>query len=110
MRWSIRRELARKMGDDMRQVLLDPRSGRVTLAETPPPRPSPNRLLVSTDVSVISPGTERMLIELSAKSAVGKARARPDAVRQMIGTVRREGVHSALSKVRARLDHPYPLG
>ena len=59
---------------------------------------------------MISPGTERMLIELSSKSTMGKARARPEAVRQVLGTVRREGVQSALSKVRARLDHPYPLG
>src|SRR5262249_8653443 len=110
MGWSIGWGLARKMGGDMRQVLLDPRSGRVTLAETPSPRPAPNRLLGSTDVSVIRPGTERMLIELSSKSAMGKARARPEAVRQVLGTVRREGVQSALSKVRARLDHPYPLG
>jgi predicted dehydrogenase len=94
----------------MRQVLLDPRSGRVTLEETPAPRPMPNRLLVSTDVSVISPGTERALIELSSKPALGKARARPEAVRQVLDTARREGIRSAVFKARARLDHPYPLG
>lgn len=94
----------------MKQVVLDPRSGRISVAETPAPQAASGRLLVATDVSIISPGTERLLIELSSKSAFGKARARPEAVRQVVDTLRKEGVRSALWKAGARLDHPYPLG
>jgi predicted dehydrogenase/threonine dehydrogenase-like Zn-dependent dehydrogenase len=94
----------------MKQVLLDPRSGRVSVTETPAPIATPGRVLVAANVSLISPGTERSIIDLSSSSIVGKARARPDAVRQALETARREGIRSAVSKVRARLDHPYPLG
>jgi predicted dehydrogenase/threonine dehydrogenase-like Zn-dependent dehydrogenase len=94
----------------VKQVVLDPRSGRVSLVETPAPQLSANRLLVRTDVSAISAGTERMLIGLSSKSLPGKARARPDAARQAFDAVRREGPRSALWKAMAQLDHPYSLG
>jgi predicted dehydrogenase/threonine dehydrogenase-like Zn-dependent dehydrogenase len=94
----------------VKQVLLDPASGRISVVETPVPSAAPNRLLVRTDTSALSPGTERQLVELSSRRLVSKARARPEAARQVVETLRREGLRSALDKARARLEHPYPLG
>jgi polar amino acid transport system substrate-binding protein len=94
----------------MKQVVLEPKTGRVSLEEVPAPSAAPGQLLVRTDVSVVSPGTERQLIQLSSMSAVEKARARPDAARQVVETVLREGLRSAAWKAQARLEHSFSLG
>jgi predicted dehydrogenase/threonine dehydrogenase-like Zn-dependent dehydrogenase len=94
----------------VKQVLLDPGSGRISVVETAAPSASPNRLLVRTETSALSPGTERQLVVLSSRRLLSKARARPEAARQVVETLRREGLRSALDKARARLEHPYPLG
>jgi len=65
---------------------------------------------VDTSVSLISAGTERTIIQLARKNLVDKARERPDLVAKVIDKARREGVLSALSAVRSRLDSPIPLG
>lgn len=72
--------------------------------------PSANRVLVRADVSALSPGTERQLVRLSSAGMLGKARARPDAAKQLLETLGREGVRSAKWKAQARLDHPVSLG
>ena len=59
---------------------------------------------------MVSPGTERQVIELARKSLLGKAAARPDLVRQVLGKVRTEGVAATLQKVGARLDEAVALG
>jgi polar amino acid transport system substrate-binding protein len=67
-------------------------------------------VLVRTSYSVISIGTERMQIEFGRKSLLGKARSRPDQVRQVLDAVKREGVMSAYQKVRSRLKSLSSLG
>lgn len=67
-------------------------------------------VLVRTAYSVISIGTERTKLEFGRKSLLGKARERPDQVRQVLDVVRREGVASAYRKVRHRLTAFTPLG
>jgi predicted dehydrogenase/threonine dehydrogenase-like Zn-dependent dehydrogenase len=66
--------------------------------------------LVRTSYSVISIGTERSKLEFGRKSLLGKARSRPDQVRQVLEVVQREGVASAYRKVRHRLNAFTPLG
>jgi polar amino acid transport system substrate-binding protein len=94
----------------MKQVVLEPRTGRVSVEDVPAPSPTADHLLVRTEVSVLSPGTEGQLIQLSSRSTLSKARARPDAVKQVVETMRHEGVRSAMWKAQARLEHPFPLG
>jgi predicted dehydrogenase/threonine dehydrogenase-like Zn-dependent dehydrogenase len=67
-------------------------------------------VLVRTAVSVLSAGTERMLVDFAGRSLVGKARARPDLVRQTLDKARREGIVPAIEAVRSRLDEPMALG
>ncbi len=90
--------------------MLEPRTGRVSLEEVPTPSLARGRLLVRTDVSVLSPGTERQLVQLASMSTLGKARARPEAVKQVLEAAAREGVRSAMWKAQARLEHSFPLG
>ena len=63
-----------------------------------------------TAASLVSAGTERMLVEFAEKSLVGKARSRPDLVRQVMDKARREGLLTTLEAAFNRLDQPMPLG
>jgi predicted dehydrogenase len=78
--------------------------------EVPPPSARAGGVLVRTVRSLVSAGTEKMVVELARKSLLAKARARPDLVRKVISTTRKEGVLNALRKARTRLETPIPLG
>lgn len=94
----------------MKQLLQNLRTGKMTVAEVPIPVPKPGFALVRTAVSLISAGTERMVVEFAEKSLMGKARSRPDLVRQVIDKARREGLASTIESAFNRLDQPMPLG
>jgi threonine dehydrogenase-like Zn-dependent dehydrogenase len=66
--------------------------------------------LVRTAASVVSAGTERMLVEFAGQGWIGRARSRPDLVRQTLDKVRREGLLTTVDAVQNRLDQPFPLG
>jgi len=94
----------------MKQILENTKTGEVYLEEVPPPKPGSGGLLVRNIVSLISPGTEKLTIELGQKSLLGKARERPDLVKQVMNKVRQEGIFSTYQKVKSRLETPTPLG
>ena len=94
----------------MKQVVQEMRSGKTQVREVPAPRPRAGMVLVRTAVSLVSAGTERAALEFSEKSMLGKARARPDLVKQTLNKLRREGISATLNAVRGRLDQPLPLG
>lgn len=66
--------------------------------------------LVETRASLVSAGTERMVVEFAEKSLVGKARSRPGLVRQVVEKMKREGVFPTLQAAFDRLDQPMALG
>jgi predicted dehydrogenase/threonine dehydrogenase-like Zn-dependent dehydrogenase len=86
------------------------KNGQTTIADVPIPIPRPGCAQVRTAVSLVSAGTERMLVEFAEKSLVGKARSRPDLMRQVLDKARREGVLTTLESAFNRLDQPMPLG
>ena len=94
----------------MKQVLQNLRTGETTVVEVPVPNPQAGEALVRTSASLVSAGTERMVVEFAEKSLVGKARSRPDLVRQTLDKARREGLLTTLEAVQNRLDQPMPLG
>lgn len=94
----------------MKQLLQNMRSGETLVVDTPIPRPAPGQVLVKTAASLVSAGTERMVVEFAGKSLLGKARARPDLLRQMLEKARREGLLPALDAAFNRLDQPLLLG
>jgi predicted dehydrogenase/threonine dehydrogenase-like Zn-dependent dehydrogenase len=97
-------------GDCMKQVLQSARTGAIEVAEVPAPRVLPGCALVRIAASLVSAGTERASSVFAAKSLVQKARSRPDLVREVMNKIRRDGVLSAASAVRSRLDQPSALG
>src|SRR5882762_3909138 len=94
----------------MLALLTDRKSGEVSTYDVPAPELRPGGLLVRTQYSAISAGTERATLELSAKSLLAKARARPDLVKQVFEYARQNGVKAAYDKVHAKLDTLTTLG
>jgi predicted dehydrogenase/threonine dehydrogenase-like Zn-dependent dehydrogenase len=94
----------------MKQILQSYRSGELDLVEAPPPVCQDNGVLVRVSASLVSAGTEKMLVDLAKKSLIGKAMARPDLARQVFQKMRKEGVRPVLEKVFTKLDNPIPLG
>ena len=94
----------------MKQVLQNPRNGEIEVANVPAPRAARGCVLVNVAASLVSAGTERASREFAAKSLIRKAQARPDLVRDVLNKIHRDGILSAVSAVRGRLDRPSPLG
>jgi predicted dehydrogenase/threonine dehydrogenase-like Zn-dependent dehydrogenase len=94
----------------MKQIIQSYKTGEMKLEEVPGPAVSPGTVLVETKASVISAGTEKMIVELAKMSLLGKAKARPDLVRKVLDTVKREGLLATFRKVQSKLDNPIPLG
>jgi predicted dehydrogenase/threonine dehydrogenase-like Zn-dependent dehydrogenase len=94
----------------MKQVIQSARSGRLAVKDVPAPNPAAGQILVRTRASVISAGTERMVVEFAKKSLAGKAQARPDLVKKVLAKAKTDGLRATYSAVMARLDEPLPLG
>jgi predicted dehydrogenase/threonine dehydrogenase-like Zn-dependent dehydrogenase len=94
----------------MRQVLQELGSGKTVLAEVPEPAASPGTLRILTRRSLISAGTERMLIEFGRAGWVDRARQHPERVQQVLNKVRTDGLAAAAEAVRSKLDQSLPLG
>jgi predicted dehydrogenase len=100
----------RFFGRVMKQVSQRLRDGGIEVLDVPLPALSAEGVLVDVRASLLSAGTERNKVVTARKSLVGKARARPDHVRQVVDKARRDGVRSTFDAVRMRLDQPAPLG
>ena len=94
----------------MKQVIQSFKTGELTVADVPLPVLRPQGILVRNAASLVSAGTERMVVDFAEKNLLEKARARPDLVRQVLDKARREGIVSTIDSVRNRLDQPLALG
>ena len=94
----------------MKQLLQNIKTGKSTIEDVPVPTPREGQALVKVEASLVSAGTERMVIEFAEKSLVGKARSRPDLVKQVLDKARREGVVNTAQAAFNRLDQPMALG
>ena len=94
----------------MKQVLQNLRSGETTIAEVPVPRAGRGRLLIRTSRTLISAGTERMLVDFGKAGWLAKARQQPDKVRMVLDKIRTDGLKPTLDAVFNKLDQPLPMG
>lgn len=94
----------------MRQILQSLRDGTTEVADVPAPLAGPGQVLIRTERSLVSAGTERMLVEFGKGNLLDKARQQPDKVRQVVDKVRTDGLGPTLETVRAKLDQPLALG
>jgi predicted dehydrogenase/threonine dehydrogenase-like Zn-dependent dehydrogenase len=94
----------------MKQLLQNIKTGKSTVEDVPVPTPRAGQALVKVAASLVSAGTERMVVEFAEKSLVGKARSRPDLVKQVIDKALREGLINTAQAAFNRLDQPMALG
>lgn len=94
----------------MQQLIQSFKTGELGLFEVPAPICQENGALVQTTVSLVSAGTEKMLVDFAKKSLLAKAKDRPDLVKQVIDKMKKEGIKNTLEKVFTKLDTPIPLG
>ncbi len=94
----------------MKQLFQDLAKGHTRIETVPRPRAAAGQVLLETTRSLISAGTERMLVEFGRASLLKKARSQPERVRQVLDKIRSDGLAATVGAVRSRLDQPLPLG
>jgi len=94
----------------LRQIIQHLGSGHTELLDVPAPGPRRGRLLVRATRSLVSLGTERMLVEFGRGGWLSKARQQPEKFRTVLAKVRSEGLFATVSAVRSKLAQPIPLG
>lgn len=94
----------------MKQVLQSLKTGVTEVADVPAPRAAPGTLLIRSTRSLVSAGTERMLVDFGKAGLIGKARQQPERVGMVLDKVKTDGLLATFETVRNKLDQPLPLG
>ena len=94
----------------MKQVLQNLKDGSTEVAEVPCPRVGAGQLLIRTTRTLVSAGTERMLVDFGKAGFIDKARQQPDKVRMVLDKIRTDGLMPTIEAVRNKLDQPMPMG
>ncbi len=94
----------------MRQVLQDLKKGEIYLPELPVPQVKKGHVLIKSLYSLVSLGTEKMLLNFGKANYLDKARQRPDKVKQVLNKVKNDGIGPTVQAVMSKLNEPLPLG
>lgn len=94
----------------MKQLVQDLKSGQTLLEEVPVPQVKAGYVLIKTSRTLVSLGTERMLVEFGKANLIDKARQQPDKVKQVLDKIKTDGLQPTLEAVFNKLGQPLPLG
>jgi len=94
----------------VKQVLQNLSNGSTIIAEVPAPVIRPHHLLIKTRMTLVSAGTERMLLQFGKANLLDKARQQPDKVRTALDKAKTDGILPTLDAVRRKLNEPLPMG
>ena len=94
----------------VKQILQSLKDGTTQLSDVPTPRASTGHLLIHTSATMVSAGTERMLVDFGKANWIDKARQQPDKVRMVLDKVRTDGLATTIEAVQSKLDQPLALG
>lgn len=94
----------------MKQILQSLKTGATEVAEVPFPAAKRGQLLIRSSQSLVSAGTERMMVEFGKAGWIDKARQQPDKVRMVLDKIRTDGLQPTIEAVFNKLDQPLPLG
>ena len=94
----------------MKQILQNLKNGKADAIEVPCPQAVSGQLLIRTTRSLISAGTERMMLDFGKANPIDKARQQPDKVKMVLEKIKTDGLIPTLKAVRNQLDQPLPLG
>ena len=92
----------------MKQILQNLSNGETTIEDVPCPKVNPGTVLISSSNSLISSGTERMLIEFGKANLIDKARQQPDKVKLALNKIKNDGLLTTIDSIRSKLDQPLP--
>ena len=94
----------------MKQIIQDLSKGDTILEEVPVPGVKSGSILIQTTHSLVSLGTERMLVEFGKANFIDKARQQPDKVKMVLDKIKTVGLQPTLNSVFNKLGQPLPLG
>lgn len=94
----------------MKQIIQNLKNGETSLIEVPSPEVSRGKLLIHTTVSLISSGTERMLVDFGKAGYFAKARQQPDKVKEVLAKIKTDGLATTYEAVQSKLSLPIALG
>jgi NADPH:quinone reductase-like Zn-dependent oxidoreductase len=94
----------------MKQIIQNLKSGLTILEDVPAPEVRSGSVLIRTTHSLVSLGTERMLVEFGKANLIQKARQQPEKVKQVLDKVKTDGLMPTLEAVFNKLEQPMPLG
>lgn len=94
----------------MKQIIQNLKNGETILEEVAAPIVGNGQVLIKTTMSLVSLGTEKMLVEFGKANIIQKARQQPDKVKQVLDKIKTDGLIPTLETVFAKLDQPLPLG
>ena len=94
----------------MKQILQNLANGETSLSEVPAPKSMKGHINIQTTKSLVSVGTERMLVDFGKAGWIEKARSQPDKVKMVLEKVKTDGLSATYDAVKSKLDQPLPLG
>jgi predicted dehydrogenase/threonine dehydrogenase-like Zn-dependent dehydrogenase len=94
----------------LKQILQSLENGETQVVEIPAPLVRAGQLLIQTCASVVSVGTERMLVDFGKANLLQKARSQPERVKEVLAKIRTDGLAPTLTAIRSKLGQPIPLG
>ncbi|EJE8737477.1 bi-domain-containing oxidoreductase [Vibrio vulnificus] len=94
----------------MKQILQDMAKGGSSIVEAPAPQANKNHVVINTTTTLISAGTERMLVDFGKANFIDKARSQPDKVKMVLEKVQTDGLMTTIDAVKSKLAQPLPLG
>jgi len=94
----------------MKQILQKLSNGETSLVDVPCPKNVKSNILIATNKTVVSAGTERMLVDFGKANLLNKAKQQPDKVKMVLNKVVTDGLMTTVDAVRSKLDQPLPLG
>ena len=90
----------------MKQILQNLSDGETSLVDIPCPKNIKSNILIATTTTVLSAGTERMLVNFGKSSYISKAKQQPDKVKMVLNKVVTDGLITTIDAVRSKLDQP----
>ena len=94
----------------MKQLIQNLSDGKTYISNIPSPKIKKGHILIASNLTLISSGTERMLVEFGKSNLIEKAKSQPEKVKQVLEKCKTDGVQTTFNAVKSKLDQPIPLG
>ena len=94
----------------MKQIIQSLKTGTTDVIEIPCPAIPKEHILIKTSLSLISSGTEKMLVDFGKSNFIQKAQKQPDKVKEVIEKVNTDGLSATYNAIKSKLDQPIPMG